>query len=261
MKKGYLSALGLLGLQILISAVSVYGFMLLFKSPSINWIYGVVIFSFLLIIITTIDDKWPNKVSAFALNLIAIPMMVMHTVLTFVLPIITLAFHMMIYFIIVTFIPLVIYKFNLKIHIFNIETATYLFITISFISISAVVFYKYILNILFLISPMRLKKSRNSKRFKIKELTKYVLTPQHIRFMIYLIYLLYLIPFSYNTLQHKSTFTTSEIDFAIMQSFLVFLAFDRLCINIKDVNLSPKRLLRRTLQGFITGNNTKDDSL
>ena len=96
----------------------------------------------------------------------------------------------------------------------------------------------------------------------MKELTEYVLTPQHIRFMIYMAYLLYLIPFSYNTLQHKSIFATSEIDFAIMQSFLVFLAFDSLRVNIKSVNLSAKVLLWRTLQGFINENenNKKDDS-
>ena len=262
MKKEYLTALSLLGLQILISAVYVYLFMQLLKLQTINWIYGVAIFIFLLIIITTINNKWPNKISAFALNLITAPMAVIYTILTFILPIITLAVHVMIYFIIVILIPLIIYRFNLKMQIFNIETATYLFITISFSAISAVVFYKYILNLLLLISPIRLKTSQKLKRFRMKELTEYVLTPQHIRFMIYMAYLLYIIPFSYNTLQHKSIFATSEIDFAIMQSFLVFLAFDSLRVNIKSVNLSAKVLLWRTLQGFINENenNKKDDS-
>ena len=147
--------------------------------------------------------------------------------------------------------------------VFNIETATYLFIAISFSAISAIVFYKYILNLLLLISPIRLKTSQKLKRFRIKELTEYVLTPQHIRFMIYMAYLLYLIPFSYNTLEHKSIFATSEIDFAIMQSFLVFLAFDSLRVNIKSVNLSAKILLWRTLQGFINENENhkKENSL
>ena len=120
MKKEYLTALGLLGLQVLISAVYVYLFMQLLKLQTMNWIYGVVIFIFLLIIITTINDKWPNKISAFALNLITAPMAVIYTILTFILPIITLAVHVMIYFIIVILIPLIIYIFNLNIHFLNI---------------------------------------------------------------------------------------------------------------------------------------------
>lgn len=232
-------------------------FALLVKLQILRWIHILFGYLFLLFAFGTIYNRFRNKSIRSIYFIISVPFCVLYGILTFVMPVLLLFGNLIIYFLIVILIPCIVYELNQKINLFDIEITTYLFVAISASSISSVMFYRYIWKLCNRLSPFGPEVSPQLKRFRIKELMEYVLTPQHIRFIIYLAYLIYLVVFSFNTLQHNSIFATSEIDFAIMQSFLVFLAFDSLRVNVKSVNLSVGDLFVKMMHGFIKEDDKK----
>ncbi|MEC8883956.1 MAG: hypothetical protein VYD98_04805, partial [Bacteroidota bacterium] len=63
-------------------------------------------------------------------------------------------------------------------------------------------------------------------------------------------FFIYLIVFSFQFLQNSSVFEIAEKDRAVYQSFLCFLAFDRLLLNSKRFILMPSELLKRMINSI-----------
>lgn len=127
----------------------------------------------------------------------------------------------------------------------SIFTALGIFIFCTLSTFIAILFNKTILKNIIKWHPAI--KSTNSKKEndQIIELINYIFNINNIRFFIYLAYFIFIIMFSIKTINDKSVLDNERSDYAIMQAFLVFLAFDNLRINSKNVKWVASDLLNK----------------
>lgn len=97
------------------------------------------------------------------------------------------------------------------------------------------------------------------KKYKLDELIEYIINRQNIRFAIYVSFFIYIFIYSFQMLENSSLFVTDLRDKAILQSFLCFLAYDRLLLNSKIVALMPSKLLNKFLISIIGKDEKKED--
>ncbi|MBA2583833.1 MAG: putative phage abortive infection protein [Bacteroidetes bacterium] len=164
----------------------------------------------------------------------------------------------MIYFAIAFLVPELFFKilnyFELLVFV-NIQTITYLKIT-------STVFICVILNpllrdIVYRISPARIKSSEKLKPYELDKLTDYVLSIDNVRFLVYGAYVIALLVINYFNLQGKSLNSANEIDKAVLQSFVTFIAFDRTVALMKQLNFRPSGLLNKIYQSILNKMNTE----
>lgn len=244
-KKEIKAGIILLGL-IMLSTILTYLFSLTTEKIGI-FLLG---YLFLFVITNIVSSKIENKSIKILFEVIASPMAIFYFIGKFYLPVSTIILHSIIYVLVVTFLPLIFIKTNNYFEILNISSENYIFITLTFASIFSILFHKQIIEFVYIVSPMGANKSNNTEKLKLKELTEYVITPQNIRFSLYSLYFVYLCIFSIKYLDQKSFFETELVDGAIMQAFIVFLAFDSLIANSKEVKLLPSILLKKILESF-----------
>jgi hypothetical protein len=88
------------------------------------------------------------------------------------------------------------------------------------------------------------------KKFRLDELIAHIINKENIRFVIYISFFIYLVVYSYKMLGNSSILETSLHDKAILQSFLCFLAFDRVILNSKQVVLLPSIFLNKLINSI-----------
>ena len=145
--------------------------------------------------------------------------------------------------------PIIFIKLNNYFEVVELTKENYLFITVTFSSIFSILLHKRIIK--FFNTTLLLGISKSTNKIELKKLNEYIFAPQNIRFFIYSIYFGFLSIYSYSHLVNKSLFNTEIIDDAIMQAFLVFLAFDSLRINSNKIKFLPTIILERILKSSI----------
>lgn len=239
----------LLLIIIVISLVIIFFFSMglerLNNSKNYDWIFCFLSYVLLLIICGWLHKKYPNNIIKYLNAVVSFPLLIVLVLFQFTIPIIGLILNITFFGIFTVALPLLIIKLNEYFNYLNITYETNLFITLTFSTSIAVTFCKQILNLLYQIGPVRTKDSEKMKIFNLEELTEYVLNRENIRFIIYSSFFVYLLVFSFQILQNTSVFEIEEKDRAVYQSFLCFLAFDRLLLNSNRFILLPSELLNR----------------
>jgi len=77
----------------------------------------------------------------------------------------------------------------------------------------------------------------------MKELTITMYQKENIIFVIYAFYFIYLVMWSFYKIQYDKSLLHGDMDSAILQSFLVFIAFTNMIIKSKEVMLAPRDVL------------------
>ena len=95
------------------------------------------------------------------------------------------------------------------------------------------------------------------KRTDFNKLTDYFLSENNIKFIIYFCYFLYLLVFNLFTFQEHSFYSSPMMDRAVLQSFITFIALERLLSNLKDLDFKPSEMLKLLLTS-ISGKQTND---
>jgi chromate transport protein ChrA len=216
-----------------------------------NWIFYFLGYVTLLILFNWLHRKFPNKLLEYINYGISFPLSIVLFLFQFAIPTMGLIIHTTLFILLSFSLPLILIRLNDYFNYFNLTDQTIIFINLTFATCFSVAFYKLILNIVYRFGPFRIKSSEKIKKFKLDELTEYVLNKENIRFIIYSSFFIYLLIFSFQYLQNSSIFEIGEKDRAVYQSFLCFLAFDRLLLNSKRFILMPSELLKKMLNSIV----------
>lgn len=234
-------------------------FILIFVIPvhfidlnSKNGIYLLLLFFGYLVLsfwIGSLENKTTNRFLKWLIYIFTAPMAVIYFVLKFGLPFMTVILNFILY-LILSFVPVLFIGFLNKTKIILISHEEFIFWSLTIATIISVTCNKYILKFIIKHSPAFTNNRHGKDTIELKELTKYIFNPNNIRFLIYFLYFIFMLFFSVAYLRGESVYSNKLLDNSILQAFLVFLAYDSIRINSKDLKLLPSKILSKFLRVF-----------
>ncbi|MCD8401305.1 hypothetical protein G1K66_12320 [Tenacibaculum finnmarkense] len=219
-------------------------------AKNLNWLFYFLGYIFLLIFVHWLRKKFPNKMLEYIDIGISFPLAIFLLLFQFTIPSIGLVLHIFLFVLFSFAFPLLLLRINEYFDYVTLTEQTTLFINLTFATCFSVAFYRQLLSFIYQFGPFKIKNSEKMKKFRLDELTEYVLNKENIRFIIYSSFFIYLIIFSFQLLQNSSVFEIAEKDRAIYQSFLCFLAFDRILLNSNKFILLPSQLLKKMINSI-----------
>lgn len=199
-----------------------------------------------------ISKQYKNKIVTLIYQVLALPFRIVSGFMPLAMPYVVLQIHLFIYLFVSAAIPLCFYVLDRATGLFDLKITTHIYIIVTFSVITATLVNKQVKYLTYLFSPVRLYSSNISKRLEFSKLTDYFLSENNIKFIIYFCYFLYLLIFNLFTFQEHSLYSSPLMDRAVLQSFITFLALERLITNLKELDFKPSELLKLLLTS-ITG--------
>lgn len=203
----------------------------------------------LAILFTTLNKYIKNDFFNRLTTIICFPLGIIYALLTVIIPFWTIPVHLLMYFAIATLIPILTFNLLSQLYIItssNLPAALYILITsIVFVS---VLFNAIIRDLLYRISPVRIRTSKKLKVYQLDQLTDYFLSIDVVRFWVYGTYVVTLVVINFHNLQGKLLNDSLDIDKAVLQSFVTFIAFDRAFVLLKQLQFRPSELLEKIRQ-------------
>ncbi len=138
---------------------------------------------------------------------------------------------------------------NYTYHFFQLSDAVLLFLNLTIPALLIVLFHEHYVKMVTWGVLKLHDDGTNRFNQQIHRITGYTFNYRTIKFLIYSAYFLYLFTYSLYAINQR-TFLGDELDMAIMQSFLTFLAFEQLVANRKDFVLRPSQLFARLTENF-----------
>jgi len=218
-------------------------------------ILGFVIYIIFFIVISAISKKHPTKIFIVIQMVLFVPLII----LKFMRPYMAILLHSILYVFFSTILPCFFIILTDYFKVIDVSYENKIFLIFAFGSIISVQFNKFLIKLIFNISLAIKKNSKNIDNLEIIRLTNYLFKPNNIRFFIYLMYLVFMLIYSIKYLDNKSLFDLKSVDTAIMQAFLVFLAFDSLRINSKDISILPSVILRKVISILTFNDDSKKE--
>lgn len=219
----------------IIAALIVIGFNYIIENVEKLKYFGVAILAYIAlnIIFNFLNFKLDNRIIKVITTILGFPAALFTATISVLIPALMIQVYLILYLIISVIVPLIILRLDEKFHLtnFSIEAWIYLIITVGVIT--ATLFNRQIQNIIFRIIPFTAIKKEREERSKIIELCNYIISTSNIKLVIYSLYFIGLLLFNFFTFQDSSFFDTKNIDKAILQSFITFLAFERMFANLK----------------------------
>jgi hypothetical protein len=193
-----------------------------------------------------IQKIFKNKIVDIITEIIYIPAKILVSVGAFVIPFTTVFVHLLYYIMISFVIPIILIQGlkHFEFLTFLTET-TIFFIQISISVFSSVLFNYQIRQLIYLISPARIKTSKKIKPYELDKLTDYLISEKNIRFSIYILYFILLIAINISDFQGVSLTEVPTFDKAILQSFIAFIAFDRVLSLLNELEFKPSTFLKK----------------
>jgi hypothetical protein len=208
----------------------------------IIYFFGYIMLS---MIILYIAKKYKNKLLKRIATIFSASLAVIHLILSLILPTAVLLFNTFILVIITFGIPFILMNQIEIIFDLGLKISTMFFLCISIASILSVYASKFLLKVILKYSPIMMDTYAEGPKNKyFKELTALFYQKNNIIFCIYFFYFVYLGIMSFLKIQYGQPVFPNDIDTAILQSFLVFIAFTNMFCKSKDVQLAPKLILR-----------------
>lgn len=202
------------------------------------------------ILIWFLQRRYPNRLIKTIHIIVGIPLILPFGLLLSAINSISLLAHVFFFavtcFILALLIPLILTQaFGII-----IEEDIVLFIGLTLGSGIAIVLYRPILRFVYFLIPFKSNRSDVLKKNFKDDLTEYVLNKENIRLIIYLGYAVYLTAYSLQLLYGDGFFFSGEINRAVYQSFLCFLAIDRVLIYSQSLKFKPSILLSKLIEPF-----------
>ncbi|MCR9182608.1 MAG: hypothetical protein NXH73_06750 [Flavobacteriaceae bacterium] len=171
-------------------------------------------------------------------------------------PYLILQIHLLIYLFFACAVPAVFYLLDHFSDVINLNFPTHIYIFVTFSVVIATLLNDRIKQLIYLLSPFRISHLQKIKKIDFKELTDYLLSENNIKFIIYSIYFFYLLIINFFNFQQNSFYSDPETDKAVLQSFITFIALERLITNLKELEFKPSEMIRRLLDSM-TGEDKK----
>ena len=237
----------------IIGFISFSGICLLLYWLKWKSIIVIIVYIFISLILTFIKNKYRNNFWHFLNSIILLP----KNLIYFIYPtfIIIISYLLMIIF---SFVPSLIFILIINVFRINFLNETIVFISFSLFSIISVYGQKTIRWAIRKYSPLKNKGEYIFQLYK-EELALYVIDRSNLIFLIYLIYLLYLSISNFIQIQYHSPLISTEIDNAILKSFIVFIAFSNMVAKSKEAKIDPKELFTKIIKLFIQGKQPPKD--
>ncbi len=179
-------------------------------------------------------------------RLLVLPLSLFIGFLSVAMPYFVLQIHLFVYLFFSSIIPMLFYMLDRITGLLDLKITTHIYLIVTFSVITATLMNKQMAQLTYRFSPMQFS-THISKRFEFIRLTDYFLSEHTIKFVIYFSYFLYLLVFNLFTFQEHSLYSSPLMDKAVLQSFITFLALERLIANLKDLDFKPSEMLKLLL--------------
>jgi len=190
-----------------------------------------------------IKRKFKNKVFDFIVNIVYLPILFLYGFMIVAIPLLSAQLYLFFFFALSFLIPMLIYIFDELFFLTELRTGTWCFIILSIGTITATLFQKQISFITFKVLPFTARKSEKINRVKLTQLCEYIVSKKNIKFTIYFLFFIALITFNIFGFQKTSLYGNPNIDKAILQSFVTFIAFEKMASYLKETEFKPSNLL------------------
>lgn len=238
--------------SLLLVISSKYIFDIVFKMKNFIW------FSLAYIVIggilQIINEKINNKIFNWIVKIIYFPIIIFTGYIHIITPIIMMQLGLYFYFLLAITIPYLAFIIDTKFSLLNLNFETWLYIILSIGSIMAISFHNKLILITFKPNQFFFKKEEN-KDNELVQLAEHIISKSNIKSIIFLLFFLALFIFNILTFENQNNYIHKNIDKAILQSFVTFIAFERFIISSKETSFMPTEMLR--LLKLSIFNNTK----
>lgn len=244
--KSTAALIGLFVFSIIILLFLIVSFETLKDSPFI-WMY-MVAYIILVTILGLANRKFTNRFLRYLFLILLSPILIPFVLLKIVFPILPTLLAIMIYFAFSVMVPLITVIILELSDYFgqNVEIRT--IILYGGTSIISVLFSKQILKTTRLF--MRYNTSDKFKNSNIPEITDYILDVRNVRMIIYGCFCVILIVYSIDYINGFTSENAEKHQRTIVNSFLIYLAFDRMLLFSKDVHFKSSELLEKIMESI-----------
>lgn len=250
-KKEIYSTIIIIVINILIVAMVFLLNFLLGLLNKIDFIYLKIIIYFTICLIAfQINKKYNNSLAKIIANIIYLPITILVIFAVIAIPILSIQLSIFLYLALSFLLPLIAYFIDeyYQLTALNLETWIYIILTLGILI--AFLFHKYLKFLVDnIISILNLNSTRIQK-FKLIELNNFVISLNTIKLSTFFLYLIYLITTNLMALQSKSFYENPNVDQAVLQSFVTFLAIERILESIKVTKFRPSKLLEILKSSF-----------
>ena len=207
------------------------------------WIVGIVIYFIILETASYLFARYKKEFMRKVEIIILFPIITMKLLLDIAKPTLYI-FMSLFYLVVVAFmIPFVFLKgLNLLLS-WNLYYSSILFVAFAFSSIICVHQSKIVQYIICKLPPMNRGEHKYQKLGR--DLSKYILHPKNLSFLLFFSYFIYLAISGFIQLQYKGFLISEDIDSAILKAFLVFIACTNMVTKSREVEVEAKDLLDR----------------
>ncbi len=225
----------------IITIALVFGLTALMKIKYGIWFFiGYIMFS---ILIYLLWSKYPNKATKLIYYIVISPWTLLRAFMIIAIP--PLSIQMVLYFYLglAFLIPLLLKNLDINFSIFSLQPETWTYIVLTIGCMFAFLGNKILRYFVYRVFPFTASKSDRAKNSTLLELNDYIISKNNIRFVIFFIYFIYLIIINFLNLEGENFYTTPENDTAVLQSFVTFIAFDRILAASQNTEFKPSKLL------------------
>lgn len=243
-KKEIISTLIILLINALIVAFAFLFSFLIEYSSKVDFLFLKILFYIVICIVTfQISKRIKSKFFEIIAQILYLPMTIFALLSAIAIPVLTIQLSIFLYLAFSFIFPMILFRLdqNYQLTILNIETWTYLILTSGVIF--AFLFHHQLKYIVQKVIPFIHQESERVKKFKLIELNDYVISINNIRFVIFSLYLIYVFIVNIMSFQNASFYENPNIDKAVLQSFVSFIAFDRVLATLKLTEFRPSKLL------------------
>jgi len=200
-----------------------------------------------------------NKIVKTTLEILYFPLSVLYILLKLILPTMTLLLNAFILLMLAFGLPFIFLNSIECAFAVGLTKSTMGFLSITFGTIISVFCSKYLLSLILRISPP-LNSEKTETKY-LRELVTLFYQKNNVIFFIYFCYFIFLLIMSFMKIQFAQPLFLQNTDLAILQSFLVFIAFTNMIMKSKDVLLAPKSILTVYLKIIFSGIEDKDKKI
>lgn len=222
-----------------------YGIYHFYKLENSGWY----LLTYVLIVVASyiFYSRYKNPTVQAVYKSVIFPARLIKGFITVSAPYLVLQTHLALYLFFAGIIPLAFFLFDQMSDLINLNFPTHIYIIVTFSVVFATLGNAQLKKLIYLVSPFRLTQLQKLKKIDFKELTDYLLSESNIKFIIYSIYFLYLIIINLFNFQQNSFYSNPETDKAVLQSFITFIALERLVTNLKELDFKPSEMIKRLL--------------
>lgn len=209
------------------------------------WLIGFLLYIALLEVIYYLRNHFDFRIIQIIDKIILVPIIAAKLLLDIAKPSIYI-FSSFLYLIMVAFlVPFSLLKLLNMICCWSLNISTIFFVSFALGSILCVHQSQFVQYIICKIPPL----NRGEHKFQKlgRDLSKYILHPRNLSFILFFSYFIYLAVSGFIQLQYKGYLISEDIDSAILKAFLVFIACTNMIVKSREVDVDSKELLARML--------------